>query len=62
MVITKAQRKALHKIYLRLDTKQRFKLTYRQFRKTAAPAFGDCVMVPYAGMVLGIEADGYTHS
>jgi hypothetical protein len=38
-------------------------IQYRKFRKTVQPYFGDtCVMVPYAGMWLGIETDGYTHS
>jgi len=35
---------------------------YRRFLKTVQSAFGDCLMVPYAGMWLGIEKDGYTHS
>jgi hypothetical protein len=36
---------------------------YRAFRKTVVPFVGDdCVMVPWAGMWLGIETDGYTHS
>jgi hypothetical protein len=38
-------------------------IQYRRFRKKVQPFFGgDCVMVPYAGMWLGIERDGYTHS
>lgn len=39
-------------------------MNYRQFRKTVQPTFGcdDCVMVRFAGMWLGIEKDGYTHS
>lgn len=38
-------------------------IQYRRFRKTVQPFFGgDCVMVPWAGMWLGIEKDGYTHS
>lgn len=38
-------------------------LQYRRFRKTVQPFFGDsCVMVPWQGMWLGIETDGYTHS
>lgn len=37
------------------------RLTYRQFRRLAHPSF-DCVMVPWCGMWLGIERDGYTHS
>jgi hypothetical protein len=36
-------------------------MTYRQFRKLAVPGY-DCVMVPWCGMWLGIEQDGYTHS
>jgi len=34
---------------------------YRRFRATVAPGF-DCVMLPWKGMWLGIEPDGYTHS
>jgi len=38
-------------------------IQYRRFRKTVIPYFGDtCIMVPYAGMWLGIEQDGHTHS
>jgi hypothetical protein len=37
-------------------------LQWRAFRKQAFTAFGDCVMVRWQGMTLGIEADGYTHS
>lgn len=37
------------------------KLSYLQFRRTVQPA-GDCVMVKWGGMWLGIEKDGYTHS
>jgi hypothetical protein len=36
-------------------------MTYRQFRKLAITSFG-CVMIPWCGMWLGIEIDGYTHS
>jgi hypothetical protein len=37
---------------------------WRRFRKTVRPLFGDdgCVMLPWHGMWLGIEKDGYTHS
>lgn len=38
------------------------KATWEEFRTSAQIAFGDCVMVPWCGMVLGIETDGYTHS
>ena len=38
-------------------------LQWRRFRKTVKPFFGgDCVMLPWKGMWLGIETDGYTHS
>jgi hypothetical protein len=38
-------------------------IAYRVFRKRVQPFFGgDCVMIQYAGMWLGIETDGYTHS
>jgi hypothetical protein len=36
---------------------------YRRFRAKVQPAFSDsCVMLPWKGMWLGIETDGYTHS
>lgn len=37
---------------------------YRRFRKTVQPYFdgSGCVMVPWHGMWLGVETDGYTHS
>jgi hypothetical protein len=38
-------------------------LQWRRFRKQVQPAFGDtCIMLPWKGMWLGIETDGYTHS
>jgi hypothetical protein len=38
-------------------------IQWRQFRARVQPAFGDtCVMLKWAGMWLGIERDGYTHS
>ncbi len=36
-------------------------IQYRRFRAKVSPGPG-CIMVPYAGMWLGIEPDGYTHS
>lgn len=37
---------------------------YRTFRRTVQPYFdkSGCIMVPWQGMWLGIETDGYTHS
>ena len=39
-------------------------VTYLQFRKTVRGTFGldGAVVVPWAGMFLLIETDGYTHS
>jgi hypothetical protein len=38
--------------------------TYREFRKSIQPCFdgSGCIMVPWSGMWLGIETDGYCHS
>ena len=56
MTITKAQRIALKKVFDRTDLKN-----YRVFRRTVVPGW-DCIMVQFAGMFLGIERNGYTHS
>lgn len=38
-------------------------IQYRRFRSLLQPYPGDtCVMLPWKGMWLGIETDGYTHS
>jgi len=39
-------------------------IQYRRFRKSVAPYWdkSGCIMLPWAGMMLGIETDGYTHS
>jgi hypothetical protein len=36
-------------------------IQYRRFRKQAQGG-PDCIMLPWRGMWLGIEPDGYTHS
>ena len=63
MTVTKAQRKALKRVYDRErgETPATFQ-GYLRFRRKAFRAFGNCLMVPFAGMILGIESDGYTHS
>lgn len=71
MTLTKEQRIALKRVYDRkpiyvLNTKPPFipperPITYREFRKTVHHGW-DCIMVPWCGMWLGIEKDGYTHS
>lgn len=76
--LTKPQRAALKNLYDRLaqDTQEinadilqhpgrplKYLPTYRQFRKTVRhPIAMDCVMIPYNGMWLGIEPDGYAHT
>jgi hypothetical protein len=53
---TKEQRQALKRVFLRTEG-----TSYRTFRRTVEMGWG-CIMVPFAGMWLGIEPDGYTHS
>tara|TARA_R110002095_G_scaffold179565_1_gene157014 strand:+ start:280 stop:468 length:189 start_codon:yes stop_codon:yes gene_type:complete len=58
---TQEQRKALLSIYNR-DWNDK-PASYLKFRRMAYnDTLMNCVMVPWAGMWLGIESDGYTHS
>ena len=59
---TKAQRRAILRVYLR-DGSHRG-MTYREYRQTACATVGcdGAVVIPFAGMWLCIERDGYTHS
>ena len=65
---TRLQRTALKRVYYRLTQSDSYSNStppaYRQFRKTVEPTFGcdGAVAVPFAGMWLCIEKDGYTHS
>ncbi len=58
--ITRAQCRAIHRKWLEADQG----LSYRAFRELAVPVFaGDgAIAIPWCGMWLCIEADGYTHS
>lgn len=58
---TRLQRVALKRVYMRIVRESDASLRYQSFRRTVQPGPG-CVMVPFAGMWLGIEPDGYTHS
>jgi len=60
---TRAQRESLFRIWTReREAVARYPaLSYRRFRAYVRPGPG-CIMVPFAGMWLGIEPDGYTHS
>lgn len=57
MVLTRAQREALLRVWRRNNQC----LNYMDFRRTVKQG-PDCVMVYWCGMWLGIEPDGYTHS
>jgi hypothetical protein len=57
LVLTRLQREAVHRIWNRTERK----ISYRTFRRLVQPGPG-CAMVPYCGMILGVEPDGYTHS
>ena len=61
---TKEQCESIGKLWARMDEKNRsaYYGQFLRFFETAHFAFGDCVMVPWCGMVIGIESDGYTHS
>ena len=78
IILTKPQRKALFSVFRRDfpnwespfsrkgihgETVKVSSYRYREFRKRVQPSFGmDCIMLPWAGMWLGIEKDGYIHS
>jgi len=64
MLLTRAQREALKRVYHRAYTPMRdgvHFMNYFAFRRTVFLGPG-CIMVPFAGMLLGIEPDGYAHS
>ena len=59
---TRQQRLAIYRTYKRADLSPA--TTYRQFRARIQPTFGcdGAVAVPFVGMWLCVERDGYTHS
>jgi len=62
-VLTREQRIALKKIYDRDCGWWDKPDSYLKFRRTVEiPMAIDCIMVPWCGMYLGIETNGYTHS
>jgi hypothetical protein len=56
---TRAQREALAR---KFNANPDGAATYREFRKRARPGWNGELMLPWCGMWLGIETDGYTHS
>jgi hypothetical protein len=70
-VTTKEQRRALYSIWRRDNERPALTLhligtksygEYLKFRRTAVQSHMGCMMLPWKGMWLGIEPDGYTHS
>jgi len=63
-VLSRPQRQALARVYTHTQQTQKAPLTYRQFRRLATPTIGcdGAITIPFAGMWLCIERDGYTHS
>jgi hypothetical protein len=57
---TRKQMMAFREVYLR-DARI-VPASYLAYRRTIQMAFGDCYMIPWCGMFLGVEPDGYTHS
>ena len=55
---TRPQRLAIRRTYLRSADNAP---DYRTFRRRVLPGPG-CILLPWCGMWLGIEPDGYTHS
>lgn len=60
--LTKAQRAAVYRKWMMMDEERR--PSYRVLRKAVQPTFGmdGAVVLPWCGMYLCIERDGYTHS
>lgn len=63
MRLNKLQLQALHKLYMRSDA-LRIEKSFLAFRRSVQPVIcgQGCVIVPWCGMFIGIETDGYTHS
>jgi hypothetical protein len=59
--LTRKQVEAIYSIYHR-DWYNHEKPSYTSFRRTCCRALDGCIMVPWLGMWLGVEEDGYTHS
>lgn len=55
---TRAQRLAIRRTYERSADNA---TSYRAFRRRVIPG-PDCILLPWCGMWLGIERDGYTHT
>jgi len=64
-ILTREQRVALKRVFDRAngaDSQEYHHDSYRAFRRLVQGGGGAFCMVPFCGMWLGIEPDGYTHS
>lgn len=62
MILTRAQREAVAKLYKRNPDGA---ASYREFRKRVTGmlfSYGAVAIPNYSGMYVGIETDGYTHT
>lgn len=65
---TRAQREAVFKLFLRSHPESKLsdgaatRAAYRTFRRGFRWGFGDYIGGIWAGMYVGIELDGHTHS
>jgi hypothetical protein len=61
LVLTKAQRRALKQVFERNSDEAK---SYKEFRKRVKGTFGmdGAIVIPWRGMFLAIETEGYTHS
>jgi hypothetical protein len=68
MKITKAQQKAIKRLYDRAPMYKRLgdeeRISYKEFRKTAMPTCGcdNAIAISWAGMWVCVETDGYSHT
>ena len=62
--LTKDQQRAVKRVQERGEHGGTMPPTYRELHKRLRPTFGmdGAVVLPWAGMFLLIERDGYTHS
>jgi len=61
--LSKAQRRAVKRLWLRERDESGSLLTYRQFRRRVRVVeYLGCAIVEMWGMTIGIENDGYTHT
>ena len=57
---TRKQREAIARLWMRIDDRP----PYRHFRRGVTGTFGmdGAVVVPFCGMFVAIERDGYSHT